>query len=96
MCISIGTHESYHVWCPNDMDISTWAKKELNTLMDFFHEANPFWVYIKAQWLSKTGMWVVDHLNWSYVGQDTSASIESFDFNLKATLRASKGRAHGQ
>jgi hypothetical protein len=77
------------------MDISTWAKKELNTLMDFFHEANPFWVHINTQWLSKTGMWVVDNLNLSYVGQDTNASIESFHSNLKATLRASKGRANG-
>jgi hypothetical protein len=64
--------------------------------MDFFHETNPFWVYIKAQWLSKTEMWVVDHLNLSYVGQDTNVSIESFHFNLKATLKASKGRALGR
>jgi hypothetical protein len=77
------------------MDISTWAQKELNTLMDFFQEANPFWVYIKAQWLSKTRMWVVDHLNLSYVGQDTIASIESFHSNLKVALRASKGTTHG-
>jgi hypothetical protein len=69
------------------MDISTWAKRELNTLMDLFCEANPFWVYIKAQWLSKTRIWVVGHLNLSYVGQDTNASIEIFHSDLKATLR---------
>jgi hypothetical protein len=78
------------------MDIFAWAKKELNTLMDFFHEANPFWVYIKTQWLSKTQMSIVDHLNLSYVGQDTNAFIKRFHSNLKATLRASKGKAHGQ
>jgi hypothetical protein len=32
----------YDTKCPNDMDISTWAKKELNKLMDFFLRAKPF------------------------------------------------------
>ena len=41
-------------------------------------------------------MWVVGHRNLPYAGQDTNAAIESYHSNLKATLRASKGRAHGR
>jgi hypothetical protein len=35
-------HIMYSTKCPNDMDISTWAKRELSTLMDFFPMAKPF------------------------------------------------------
>ena len=41
-------------------------------------------------------MWVVGHRNLPYAGHDTNAAIESYHSNLKATLRASKGRAHGR
>ena len=41
-------------------------------------------------------MWVVGHHNLPYAGQDTNVAIESYHSNLKATLRASKGKAHGR
>ena len=44
----------------------------------------------------KTHMWVVGNRNLPYAKQDTNAAIESYHSNLKATLRASKGRAHGR
>jgi hypothetical protein len=58
----------YDMKCPNDMGNFAWAKRELNTLMDLFPGAKPFWVYIEAKWLSKTRMWVVGHRNLSYAG----------------------------
>jgi hypothetical protein len=51
----------YDTKCPNDMDIFAWAKRELNTLMDIFPREKSFWVYIKAKWFPKTGMWVMGH-----------------------------------
>jgi hypothetical protein len=55
-----------------------------------------FWAYFNKQWADKTHMWVVGHRNLPYVGQDTNATIETYHSNLKATLRASKGRTHGR
>jgi hypothetical protein len=40
-------------------------------------------------------MWVVGHRNLPYDGQVTNAAIDSYHFNLKATLRASKRKVHG-
>jgi hypothetical protein len=41
-------------------------------------------------------MWIVGHRNLPYAGHDINTTIESYHSNLKATLRASKGRAHGR
>ena len=66
------------------------------SLRDSFPIVNNFWAYFDKQWADKTHMWVVGHRNLPYVGQDTNATIESYQSNLKATLSASKGRVHGR
>jgi len=73
-----------------------WAIRQLNDLRESFPIVSNFWAYFDKQWGDKTHMWVVGHRNMPYAGQDTNAAIESYHSNLKATLRASKGRAHGR
>ena len=86
----------YDTKCPHGDDMGPWAIRQLNALMDSFPIVNNFWAYFQKQWADKTHMWVVGHRNLPYAGQDTNAAIESYHSNLKATLRASKGRAHGR
>ena len=81
---------------PQGDEMGPWALRELNALMDCFPVVSNFWAYFIKQWGDKTHMWVVGHRNLPYAGQDTNAAIESYHSNLKATLRASKGRAHGR
>ena len=86
----------YDTKCPHGDDMGPWAIRQLNALMDSFPIVSNFWAYFQKQWADKTHMWVVGHRNLPYAGQDTNAAIESYHSNLKATLRASKGRAHGR
>ena len=86
----------YDTKCPPGDEIGPWAIRQLNNLRDSFPIVSTFWAYFDKQWAEKTHMWVVGHRNLPYVGQDTNAAIESYHSNLKATLRASKGRAHGR
>ena len=86
----------YDTNCPNGDEIGPWAIRQLDALRGNFPIVNNFWAYFYSQWADKTHMWVVGHRNLPYAGQDTNAAIESYHSNLKATLRASKGRAHGR
>ena len=86
----------YDTNCPEGDEMGPWAIRQLNALMDSFPIVSNFWSYFNKQWGDKTHMWVVGHRNLPYAGQDTNAAIESYHSNLKATLRASKGRAHGR
>jgi hypothetical protein len=49
-----------------------------------------FWAYVEKQWMPKLEMWLTGNL--PHVGQDTNAAMESYYDNMKAVLRASKGR----
>jgi hypothetical protein len=89
-------HIMYDTKCPQGDEIGPWAIRQLNALRKCFPIVNNFWTYFDKQWADKTQMWVVGHRNLPYAGQDTNAAIESYHSNLKATLRASKGRAHGR
>ena len=86
----------YDTRCPQGDGMGPWAIRQLNALRDSFPIVSNFWDYFDKQWGDKTEMWVVGHRNLPYAGQDTNAAIESYHSNLKATLRASKGRAHGR
>ena len=86
----------YDTKCPPGDGMGPWAIRQLDALRDSFPIVNNFWAYFDKQWADKTHMWVVGHRNLPYAGQDTNAAIESYHSNLKATLRASKGRAHGR
>ena len=86
----------YDTKCPPGDRMGPWAIRQLKDLMDRFPIVNNFWAYFDKTWGDKTHMWVVGHRNLPYAGQDTNAAIESYHSNLKATLRASKGRAHGR
>ena len=86
----------YDTNCPEGGEMGPWAIRQLKSLMDSFPVVSNFWDYFNKQWADKTPMWVVGHRNLPYAGQDTNAAIESYHSNLKATLRASKGRAHGR
>ena len=86
----------YDTKCPQGDEMGPWAIRQLTALMDSFPIVSNFWAYFDKQWGDKTHMWVVGHRNLPYAGQYTNAAIESYHFNLKATLRASKGRAHGR
>ena len=86
----------YDTKCPEGDQMGPWALRQLSALMDSFPIESNFWAYFNKQWADKTHMWVVGHRNLPYAGQDTNAAIESYHSNLKATLRASKGRAHGR
>ena len=86
----------YDTKCPPGDEMGPWALRELNALMDSFPIVSNFWAYFIKQWGDKTHMWVVGHCNLPYAGQDTNTTIEGYHSNLKATLRASKGRAHGR
>ena len=86
----------YDTKCPPGDEMGPWAIRQLNALMESFPIVTNFWAYFNKQWSDKTQMWVVGHRNLPYAGQDTNAAIESYHSNLKATLRASKGRAHGR
>ena len=86
----------YDTNCPEGDEMGPWAIRQLNALVDSFPVVSSFWAYFNKQWADKTHMWVVGHRNLPYAGQDTNAAIESYHSNLKATLRASKGRAHGR
>ena len=86
----------YDTKCPEGDAMGPWAIRQLNALRDSFPIVSNFWAYFDRQWANKTHMWVVGHRNLPYAGQDTNAAIESYHSNLKATLRASKGRAHGR
>ena len=86
----------YDTKCPPGDEMGPWALRQLNALEDSFPIVNNFWAYFNKQWADKTHMWVVGHRNLPYAGQDTNAAIESYHSNLKATLRAAKGRAHGR
>jgi hypothetical protein len=86
----------YDTKCPHGDDMGPWAIRQLNALRESFPIVSNFWAYFDKQWADKTQMWVVGHRNLPYAGQDTNAAIESYHSNLKATLRASKGRAHGR
>ena len=86
----------YDTKCPQGDEMGPWAKRQLTALMESFPIVSNFWSYFQSQWGDKTHMWVVGHRNLPYAGQDTNAAIESYHSNLKATLRASKGRAHGR
>ena len=89
-------HIMYDTKCPPGDEMGPWAIRELQNLVDRFPVVTNFWAYFNKQWADKTPMWVVGHRNLPYAGQDTNAAIESYHSNLKATLRASKGRAHGR
>ena len=86
----------YDTKCPPGDEMGPWALRQLNALMESFPIVNNFWAYFNKQWADKTHMWVVGHRNLPYAGQDTNAAIESYHSNLKVTLRAAKGRAHGR
>ena len=86
----------YDTNCPEGGEMGPWAIRQLKSLMDSFPVVSNFWDYFNKQWADKTPMWIVGHRNLPYAGQDTNAAIESYHSNLKATLRASKGRAHGR
>lgn len=86
----------YDTKCPPGDGMGPWAIRQLDALRDSFPIVSNFWAYFDKQWADKTHMWVVGHRNLPYAGQDTNAAIESYHSNLKATLRASKGRAHGR
>ena len=86
----------YDTKCPQGDGMGPWAIRQLNALRDSFPIVSNFWSYFDKQWAVKTHMWVVGHRNLPYAGQDTNAAIESYHSNLKATLHASKGRAHGR
>ena len=86
----------YDTKCPEGDEMGPWALRQLDALMDCFPIVSNFWAYFYKQWADKTHMWVVGHRNLPYAGQDTNAAIESYHSNLKATLHASKGRAHGR
>ena len=86
----------YDTNCPQGDEMGPWAIRQLNALMESFPVVSDFWAYFNKQWADKTHMWFVGHRNMPYAGQDTNAAIESYHSNLKATLRASKGRAHGR
>ena len=86
----------YDTKCPPGDEMGPWAIRQMTALMDRFPVVDSFWAYFNKQWADKTPMWVVGHRNLPYAGQDTNAAIESYHSNLKATLRASKGRAHGR
>ena len=86
----------YDAECPPGDEMGPWAIQQLNALMERFPVVSNFWDYFIKQWADKTPMWVVGHRNLPYAGQNTNAAIESYHSNLKATLRASKGRAHGR
>jgi hypothetical protein len=86
----------YDTKCPRGDGMGPWAIRQLSALKDSFPIVSNFWAYFDKQWGDKTHMWVVGHCNLPYAGHDTNAAIESYHSNLKATLRASKGRAHGR
>ena len=86
----------YDTKCPRGDGMGPWAIRQLSALRDNFPIVSNFWAYFNKQWEDKTHMWVVGHRNLPYVGQDTNAAIESYHSNLKTTLCASKGRAHGR
>ena len=86
----------YDTKCPSGDEMGPWAIQQLNALIERFPVVDNFWAYFNKQWADKMPMWVVGHRNLPYAGQDTNAAIESYHSNLKATLRASKGRAHGR
>ena len=87
----------YDTKCLQGDGLGPWAVRQLNELKDSFPIVNNFWAYFDKQWADKTHMWVVGHRkNMPYVGQDTNAAIESYQSNLKVTLRASKGIVHGR
>ena len=86
----------YDTQCPQGDEMGPWAIRQLTALMECFPVVSNFWAYFNKQWADKTHMWVVGHRNLPYAGQDTNAAIESYHSNLQATLRASKGRAHGR
>ena len=86
----------YDTKCPSGEEMGPWAMRQLNALIEMFPVVDNFWAYFNKQWVDKMPMWVVGHRNLPYAGQDTNAAIESYHSNLKATLRASKGRAHGR
>ncbi len=80
---------------PNDENMDAQVKGKLAKVMKNMSSMEPFQIYILSKWVSKIHMWLVGYQNLPYVGQNTNVMIESQHSNLKATLKASKGRAHG-
>ena len=86
----------YNTKYPHGDEMRPWAFWKLNTLMASYLAVSNFWAYFNKQWVDKTHVWVVGHRNLPYAGEDTNVAIESYHSSIKATLCASKGRAHGR
>jgi hypothetical protein len=86
----------YNIDYPKDQEMDAWAKSKLERVANNLLAIEAFWLYVKFEWLPKTGMWVVGYCNLPYVGQDTNVAIKNYHANLKATLHSSKGRSHGR
>lgn len=52
--------------CPEDQDIDTWAKSEVEKMPNKLTTIEAFWRYVKSEWLAKTEMWVVGYWNLPY------------------------------
>ena len=86
----------YDTKCPQGDEMVSWSLWQLNNFMNRLPIVNNFWTYFTKPWTNKTHMWIVGHWNLPYTRLDTNAAIENYHSNLKATVRASKGRAYGR
>lgn len=79
-----------------EMCIFSWARRCYERLKTSVPTADAFWSYVDKEWLPKIRMWVTGFRNIPHAGQDTNAAIESYHGNMKAVLRASRGRLVGR
>lgn len=73
-----------------------WANECYEYLKSSIPSARSFWVYFDKEWIPKMNMWVTGNRNIPHAGQDTTAAIESYHSNMKATLKQSRSKLVGR
>jgi hypothetical protein len=73
-----------------------WVRQCFQNIRTMVSGVEAFWVYVEKQWMLNLDMWLTGNQHLPHAGQDTNAAIESYHDNMKAVLRASKGRLVGR
>ena len=68
--------------------MGSWAMEQSQALMENIPIVPSLWDYFEKQWGDKTHMWVGGHRSMPYVRQNINATVESYQTNLKALMKA--------
>ena len=67
---------------------ATWKMFEF--LKAKYPQAKAFFLYFEKIWIPNIEMWVKGYRKFLHANQDTNATVESYNANLKAILRTSR------